>query len=348
LVTDGLFGSATATSVKAWQLSHALAVDGIVGPATWASLCDAHATCKSFPGYVFWPSFDSVGNDINGGGVGRRLEALESMVKSCSDNRQCKGLTTSGFLKSYIKPARLWTPWYPSPGPCDGLYIKKPNRSDFVVNNRLFNDTEVTRLKWIAKWTVPNFAMSRRDAIADYVSKGALWSLTEEVLLLRDNPWDYSNCSSSEQLNPLEKCPLPQYWRVGIAAATVSNYSIAELEERGMKAFTAHFGYQVTAEGVLDRAAIQAGYTNGTNGTIYNGIVNATGDLRRAWLLKAHLVGFYYVAKEIERDCLISSPQYYCWGRFTPLAHPELIQPGVDGVSILLQSLIGASGNYTE
>jgi peptidoglycan hydrolase-like protein with peptidoglycan-binding domain len=343
LVTDGLFGSTTATAVRAWQETHGLAVDGIVGPATWESLCDSAGTCKSFPGYVFWPGFDSAGYDINGGGVGRRLETLESMVKSCTDNSLCKGLTTSGFLKAYIKPARLWTPWYPSPGPCDGLYIKKPSRADFVLNQFLLNDTEVTRLKWIAEWTVPNFAMSRRDAIADYLAKGALWSLTEEVLLLRDNPWDYSNCSS-KQINPLETCPDTD-WRMGIAAVQVSKYNVAELEDRGKKAFSAHFGYPVTAEDVLARAAIQAGYVSGNE--TYNKIVKATGDLRKAWLLKAHLVGFYFVAKEIERDCLITSPKFYCWGRFTPSGIPTMIQQGIDGVSILLQSLIGASGSYT-
>jgi hypothetical protein len=300
--------------------------------------CNSSATCKSFPGYVFWPGYDSAGNDI-----GRNQETLESMIESCTGDSRCKGLTTTGYLKSYIKPARLWNPWYPNPGSCDGLYIKKPSTTDFWVNDLPLNDREITRLKWIAQWTVPNFAMSRRDAIADYVSKGALWSLTEEVLLLQDNPWDYNNCSR-DQIGPLVTCPYPD-WRVGIAAVPVGQYTIPELEDRGIKAYTAHFGYQVTAEDVLARAALQAGYANST---VYNSIVKATGNLRKAWLLKAHLVGFYFVAKEIERDCLLSSPpQAYCWGRFTPAGYPQMIQSGVDDVSILLQSLIGASGNYT-
>lgn len=35
---DGDFGPVTLKAVKAWQQSHGLVVDGVVGPATWASL----------------------------------------------------------------------------------------------------------------------------------------------------------------------------------------------------------------------------------------------------------------------------------------------------------------------
>lgn len=40
---DGIFGSRTAAAVKAFQADHALAVDGIVGPLTWAALDAAKA-----------------------------------------------------------------------------------------------------------------------------------------------------------------------------------------------------------------------------------------------------------------------------------------------------------------
>mmetsp|Transcript_13196 Transcript_13196/g.18916 ORF Transcript_13196/g.18916 Transcript_13196/m.18916 type:complete len:152 (-) Transcript_13196:62-517(-) len=40
LVVDGYFGSLTNTAVRNWQDKECLSVDGIVGPITWASLCE--------------------------------------------------------------------------------------------------------------------------------------------------------------------------------------------------------------------------------------------------------------------------------------------------------------------
>jgi peptidoglycan hydrolase-like protein with peptidoglycan-binding domain len=40
---DGAFGPGTAAAVKAYQHNHAVADDGIVGPATWSALIIGHA-----------------------------------------------------------------------------------------------------------------------------------------------------------------------------------------------------------------------------------------------------------------------------------------------------------------
>lgn len=39
LTADGLFGAGTETAVRDWQSKNSLDVDGVVGGATWTSLC---------------------------------------------------------------------------------------------------------------------------------------------------------------------------------------------------------------------------------------------------------------------------------------------------------------------
>jgi hypothetical protein len=106
LETNGWFDSTRRDAVVEWQKEHfGLFVNGDVWSDTWVSLCDAVA-CPSFSGYVFWPGYDSSGYDIHDGGVGRNLASLTYDIADCSATSACKGLTTSGYLKSYIKPAR--------------------------------------------------------------------------------------------------------------------------------------------------------------------------------------------------------------------------------------------------
>lgn len=42
----------------------------------------------------------------------------------------------------------------------------------------------------------------------------------------------------------------------------------------------------------------------------------AAGNVRKAWLLRNHLVGFYYVRNEVDGECLIASPKAWCYGSY--------------------------------
>jgi hypothetical protein len=202
---------------------------------------------------------------------------------------------------------------------------------------------EITYLKWIAQWTVPNFGMSRYNAISDFIAKGAWWSLKEQVLMLT-NAYNFTLCNLppdqvDEVIGPLATCPSGGAWQVGIAAVQVPNFELDVVERRATEV------YHQNISTVLGRAAQQAGYAPGT--ATYAAITQATGDLRKAWLLKAHLVGFYFVTNEVNTECLISTPQSWCYGTYgntcTRCARysPDVtkIQSCIDDVMVLLQSL---------
>lgn len=307
--------------------------------ASAASSRRAYSRCSSFDGFVFWPTYDSPLHDLDYADPSN--VPLESMIRACSKNSLCKGLNTNGYAKSYIKPLREWYQW--TSEPCHGMYIKKTPTSSFIVNGRILNSKEITNLKWIARWTVPNFGMSPYDAIRDYIAKGAWWSL-KELVLRNPNAFNFNLCNVSKGkdkvIGPLETCPARRAWQVGIAAVQVPNYPLAEVERRA----TAVYGQDVDT--VLGRSAQQAGYNPGSS--TYNSIISSTNEsLRKAWLLKSHLVGFYFVADEVNYECLISSPKSWCYGTYGGKCIPcgwyssdaYSIQERIDEVMILLQSL---------
>jgi hypothetical protein len=302
------------------------------------------ASCTSFPGYVFWPGYDSYYYDL--GRYDPSKVSLATMISSCTSNSECKGLNTNGYYKSYITPLNQWATWT-STSPCQGLYMKIP--TSFKVNSRTLNTKEVAYLKWIAQWTVPYFGMSKFNAIRDYIAKGTWWTLKEGVLL-DPNAYNYNLCSFlvggkvvDKVIGPLETCSSiilagkkVTIWQVGIAAVQVPNYSLASVEQRAKSVY----GQDIPT--VLGRSAQQAGYGPGT--TEYKKIVASTGELRKAWLLKAHVVGFYFVATEVNNECLISTPKSWCYGTswcpqcwYSPDAAG--IAKRIDEVMVLLQSL---------
>jgi hypothetical protein len=250
------------------------------------------ASCSAFAGYVFWPTYDSTGSDL-GTQMNPASVSISSMISACNSNSSCRGVNTNGYMKSSIKPLRLWSKWTTSL--CQGLYIKKTPDSSFKVNGRVLTSQEIKYLKWIAQWTIPNFGMSRDIAITRYIAQGTWWSL-KELVLAQSNVWNYNLCNTSSGdkiIGPLETCPSGRAWQVGIAAVQVPNPTLANVEKRAMSVYST-----TDVKVVLGKSAQQAGYAPGTS--TYNSIVASTGDLRKAWLLKAHLVGFYFVADEVQ------------------------------------------------
>jgi len=82
--------------------------------------------CTVLPGFEFTPAKLSPGGDLGAQLTGKT--ALQ-LAASCSANLECKGFTSSGWLKSSIKVPALWATWSgtASAGPCDGMFVKTGN-----------------------------------------------------------------------------------------------------------------------------------------------------------------------------------------------------------------------------
>ncbi len=60
---DGVFGPDTASRTRAWQASHGLSADGIVGPATWTA---AALPSNALPDDIVAHSFDQATQAVKG------------------------------------------------------------------------------------------------------------------------------------------------------------------------------------------------------------------------------------------------------------------------------------------
>lgn len=313
-------------------------------------------TCPMFNNYVFWPSYNSELNDIGG----KSADFLETMILKCSSNSDCKGLNTNGFYKSYVKPLHQWTKVLPNS--CQGLYIKTPDH--YIVNNNNLDPLEVDYIKWIVKWTVPNFNMTKYDAISKYLGTGTWWSLKEGVFRVNhtvgNNAFDLSLCNYVDVGRQLSRSMLYRWgnpwlanktctgdWQVGIAGMMINRtLNMPKLEDVVARATSA---YCQDVKTVLGRSAILAGYNTETSLSVYNQIVESTEGLQRAWLLKAHLVGFYFSGPYVDTLCFSSTPAIMCYGKqymagegpVAALYAPNAtsIQRIRDEVVVLLQSL---------
>ncbi|CAG8586303.1 8505_t:CDS:2 [Acaulospora morrowiae] len=184
------------------------------------------------------------------------------------------------------------------------------------VNGYNLNADQEKWVRWIKQWTLPNLPKDNPNATPlQMVARVTWWALREGVLDEK-NPFSYSNCeysSGQKIIGPLEVCPQwksYRAWQVGIAAVQVQNPSDTEVENMSIKAYKPIIGNKVTIKDVLCRAADQAGYKAGTSE--YNTICNSSGNLRKSWLLRSHLVGFWFAEIEVRTECLISSVKSWC------------------------------------
>ena len=307
------------------------------------------ASCASFPGFVFWPGYDSGDNDFPGPPDDPSKVPLATMIAKCSTTTNCAGLNTNGYFKTKIKALRFWVDWPMPTSSCQGLYIKSPTA--LMVNGNNLRTNEKTNLKWIAKWTVPYFGggMDRKKAIQNYIAAGTWWSLREGVLNVDPKTvHGLSNCNAAvNHIGPVTPCPRKTVWtwQVGIAAVQVPNLlrptnRTKLVEDRALSVYKFD---NLDIRGVLGRAAATAGFAPGTK--THTDILASKGDLRVSWLLRSHLVGFYFVADEANLECLISKPKTWCYNTGNPYAPTtSSIRGAVDDVMVLLQSLTDGTG----
>jgi len=74
-------------------------------------------------GYTFTPAKLSPGGDLGAQLTGKTTLQLAAQ---CNNSTECKGFTSSGWLKSSIKVQALWANWSATAaaGPCDGMFVK--------------------------------------------------------------------------------------------------------------------------------------------------------------------------------------------------------------------------------
>eukprot|EP00977_Amphora_coffeiformis_P027340 scaffold34604_cov164-Amphora_coffeaeformis.AAC.8 len=314
--------------------------------------CESPVT---LPGYVFWSGSDSVGSDTEDSPL--PFSSIANLALICDGDSLCKGFNTNGWMKTFVEPLSNWTAFGTSPSICDGLYIKTPDKDKYFVNGVGLVPEEVKWIDWIVEFSIPNFKVSYNEAI-QVISRAAVWSLKEGVLSIHDwlpsvkNPFHHNLCapgqpSAQYQMNdPLGVCIYNggnyPAWQVGIAGEQPKEYTLSKLEELAVK-------YYGSIERALSQTAKQLEYFEESDE--YKAILGADGDLKKAWLIRSHLIGFELVSGKIVRECLPPKQQWctkYESGscdtcdKFTRDA--AALYQSIDDMMILLQSLLGSNG----
>jgi hypothetical protein len=133
----------------------------------------------------------------------------------------------------------------------------------------------------------------------------AWWALKEGILDL-PNPWRHNLCSrggGDVRVGDLETCP-GAAWQVGMSGIQPNNVSLASVEAAATKLYSGR-----SIPSILRSIADEAGVDEG----IAQVVQAATGDLRKAWLLRDPAIGFYLQAPFVEKGCITGSYSW-CYG----------------------------------
>lgn len=175
-----------------------------------------------------------------------------------------------------------------------------------VVNSHAMSATEAAWIHYIAYCVLPPTG-DRATRLAE-AAPVAWWSLKEGVLDVK-NAVAYNNChknGTDQIIPPTEVCPSGAAWQVGVSAVQVPNVTLAALEAAAPTLVPNR-----TEDELLAATAIEAGYAAGT--AEHDAIVASTGDLRRAWLLHASVLGFHFQSPIVTSEC-VTQAKSWCYG----------------------------------
>ena len=176
-----------------------------------------------------------------------------------------------------------------------------------TVNGQPLAKTEAGWVHYAAWCVVPQLAATRDQALTD-AARVTWWSLKEGVLDLK-NAVGYDNCHKNgmdQIIGPTEVCPSGAAWQVGVAGVQVPNVSLATIQSAEPTLLPG-----ANESALLDVAAVEAGWAAGT--PTHDAIVASTGDLRRSWLLRHSVLGFYFQAPLVTDECITQSLSW-CYG----------------------------------
>ncbi len=218
-----------------------------------------------------------------------------------------------------------------------------------VLNGYELNANQSKWIQYIAENVVP-LLPGNPDQKAAMAANGTWWSLRESVLD-ENNPIGYSNCAQrpdpalykgNEHIGFIELCkestPAKYIaWQVGLAAVQVPNPPDSEVIAKAQE-----LNHTSNLKDILSRVSTLSGYPQGT--PEYDTAVNSTGYLQKSLLLRDPATGFYFVDREVIKECLVPNPKDWCGGNSFSRTRGEIDSIIADLTVYFKNSLSGSSG----